>query len=195
MAFYFGVALDSALEGDGFMEVRSDKRQKMVYRIFDSQYAWHFGNSLFVRFEQEKVGVTKNNRLKFMTKNQKIFLFLSRVFLGGLFFYAGITKVLNPDWSAAGYLKSAKTFGGFYTWLAGPDILPITNFLNEWGLTLIGAALVLGVFVRLSSVLGAFLMILYYFPGLEFPYVEHGFLVTRQFCWCSLVSGLGAFGD
>ena len=128
-----------------------------------------------------------------MRESQKIFLFLPRITLGWLFFYAGITKVLNPDWSAAGYLKSAKTFGGFYTWLAGPDILPITNFLNEWGLTLIGAALVLGVFVRLSSVLGAFLMILYYFPGLEFPYVEHGFLVDEHIVYASILLVLASF--
>ena len=39
---------------------------------------------------------------------QKISLFFLRVFLGGLFFYAGITKVLDPSWTAAGYLKGAK---------------------------------------------------------------------------------------
>lgn len=106
-----------------------------------------------------------------MAKYQKLFLFLLRISIGSLFFCAGITKVLNPGWSAAGYLNNAKTFVGFYHWLASPEIIPFTNFFNEWGLTLIGVALILGIFVRLSSVLGAGMMILYYFPILVFPKV------------------------
>lgn len=105
-----------------------------------------------------------------MTQFQKISLFLLRISMGWLMFYAGITKVLNPAWSAAGYLKGAKTFVWFYQWLLQPNILPIINFINEWGLTLLGVSLILGVFVRLSSVLGAILMLLYYFPILDFPY-------------------------
>ena len=68
-----------------------------------------------------------------MDRFQKIILFLLRVGTGWLMFYAGITKILNPAWSAAGYLKGAKTFVGFYNWLAQPDILPVVNFINEWG--------------------------------------------------------------
>ena len=116
-----------------------------------------------------------------MTKSQKLFLFLARIALGWLFFYAGITKVLNPNWSAAGYLRGVKTFTGFYDWLLTPTILPTVNFINEWGLTLLGVSLILGIFVRLSSVLGAALMILYYLPILDFPYVgEHSYLVDEH---------------
>lgn len=105
-----------------------------------------------------------------MNTFQKISLFLLRVSMGWFIFYAGITKVLNPEWSAAGYLKGAKTFVGFYEWLLQPNILPSINFLNEWGLTLVGMALILGLFVRLGSIFGAALMVLYYFPILNFPY-------------------------
>src|SRR3989338_6250431 len=116
-----------------------------------------------------------------MTKAQKIFLFLLRISLGWLFFYAGITKVFNPEWSAAGYLKGAKTFVGFYQWLINPGVLPIINFVNEWGLTLLGLSLIFGVFARLSSVLGAALMLLYYFPILQFPYPNpHLYLVDEH---------------
>lgn len=108
-------------------------------------------------------------------------LFLLRVSLGWLFFYAGITKVLDPEWSAAGYLKGAKTFSGLYQWLFSPELIGITNFLNEWGLTLIGISLILGVGVRVSGVLGAVMMFLYYFPVLQFPYVgQHSFVVDEH---------------
>ena len=41
-------------------------------------------------------------------------------------------------------------------------------------------SLILGLFFRLSSVLGAVLMLLYYLPVLKFPYVAHGFLVDEH---------------
>ena len=115
-----------------------------------------------------------------MSKYERLSLVLLRLSLGWLMFYAGITKVLNPEWSAAGYLNGAKTFAGLYRWLAGPGMLPVTNFINEWGLTLLGVSLMLGAFVRLSSLLGALLMLLYYFPVLEFPYVSRSFLVDEH---------------
>lgn len=105
-----------------------------------------------------------------MSQSQKVLLFLLRVASGWLFFYAGITKVLNPAWSAEGFLRGAKNFTGFYHWLATPNILPFTNFMNEWGLTILGLSLILGVGVRITSILGAVLMLLYYIPRLDFPY-------------------------
>ena len=116
-----------------------------------------------------------------MTKFEKISLFLLRISAGWLMFYAGITKVLDPGWSAAGYLTNAKTFPQFFAWFASPNILPITNFLNEWGLTILGLSLIFGVFVRLSSLAGVALMMLYYFPVLEFPVIApHSYLVDEH---------------
>ena len=116
-----------------------------------------------------------------MTKFQKISLFLLRVATGWMMFYAGITKVLDPDWSSAGYLQVAKTFSGFYSWMTSASMLPLTNFVNEWGLTILGVSLILGIGVRLSSMLGAVLMLLYYFPILDFPYPNpHSFLVDEH---------------
>lgn len=116
-----------------------------------------------------------------MTTPQKLFLFLARISMGWLMFYAGITKVLDPTWSAEGYLKGAQTFKSLYDWFLQPDKLPIINLVNEWGLTLLGISLILGIFVRLSSVLGAGLMLLYYFPILTFPYIQpHAYVVDEH---------------
>ena len=99
-----------------------------------------------------------------MTNFQKLSMLLLRLGLGFLFFWAGWTKVINPKWSAAGYLAGAKTFKGLFAFFAGPGVLPVTNFLNEWGLTLVGVALILGISVRLASFFGIVLMALYYLP-------------------------------
>ncbi len=113
-----------------------------------------------------------------MTGGQRITLFTIRVAMGWVMFYAGIIKILNPEWSSVGYLQNAKTFPEFFQWFLQPEILPFTNFINEWGLTLLGASLILGVAVRLSASLGALLMLLYYFPVLEFPYIApHSYII------------------
>ncbi len=122
-----------------------------------------------------------------LNKNSALALLAVRLAVGWLMFYAGITKVLAPSWSAAGYLTHAKTFAGFYAWLAQPGILPVTNFINEWGLTLLGVSLIFGIGVRFSSVLGAALMMMYYFPANSFPFVEHGFLVDEHVIYASVL--------
>lgn len=129
-----------------------------------------------------------------MTRFQKISLFLLRIALGLMFFYAGITKVIDPAWSADGYLKGAKTFAGFYQLLISPGVLPFINLINEWGLTLLGLSLILGIFARLSSFLGAALMILYYFPILDFPYPNpHSFLVDEHIIYALALILLASF--
>jgi len=116
-----------------------------------------------------------------MTYFQKLSIFLLRVSLGWLFFYAGISKIFKSDWTSAGYIKSAKNFIWFYEWLLSPDILPTVNFLNKWGLTLLGISLILGIMVRLSSALGTFLMLAYYLVILDFPYPNpNSFLVDQH---------------
>lgn len=104
---------------------------------------------------------------------KKINFFLLRVSLGWVMFYAGITKILDPKWTAKGYIAGAKMFPTFYgSLLTNPTNLMIIDFLNKWGLTLIGVSLMLGFLVRFSSPFGAALMMLYYFPVLDFPYAS-----------------------
>lgn len=113
-----------------------------------------------------------------MQKQSMFILSTLRISMGWLMLYAGLSKVLDPEWTAAGYLMNAKTFPGFFELLAQPSIIPLIDLVNEWGLTLLGISLILGVFVRISSVLGATLMFLYYLPILEFPYAgSHSFII------------------
>ncbi len=102
-----------------------------------------------------------------------------RIAMGWMYFYAGITKVIDPTWTAEGYIKGAKNFTWFFQWLLSPQILPVVNFLNEWGLTLLGVSLILGIGVRLSSILGAILMMMYY-VALPFPYPNAHSLVVDE---------------
>lgn len=116
-----------------------------------------------------------------MSYSQKVYLFLMRVSLGWIMLYAGLAKLLNPAWSASGYIANAKSFPGFYNWLLSPEILPFINLINEWGLTLLGISLILGAGIKYSAVLGSILMALYYFVVLSFPYAgANAFIIDEH---------------
>lgn len=127
-----------------------------------------------------------------MTLFQKISLVLFRLAMGWLFLYAGVTHLLDPNFSAAKYLAGAKTLPAFFHWLSSPGILPTVNFLNEWGLTLLGVSLVLGICVRLSTMLGVILMILYWLPlGMLHP-DAHSLIVDDHIIYATGLLALSA---
>lgn len=129
-----------------------------------------------------------------MHTSQRVSLALLRISMGWLFFYAGFEKLMDPSWSAASYLAGAKTFSTFYQLLLRSDVLPLINLINEWGLFLLGVSLILGLFTRLSAALGIALMLLYYFPILNFPYPNaHSFLVDEHIIYIFILFVLCAF--
>jgi len=93
--------------------------------------------------------------------NQFLFssvLVLLRIVIGVQFFLSGINKM--DGWSAESYLENASgPFYEFFQSLAGNILV---DQLNIWGLTIIGLALILGVFVRPASFFASILMVLYY---------------------------------
>lgn len=79
-------------------------------------------------------------------------------------FYAGLSHLIDSSWSAEGYLRGAKLLPELYTWFASPAVLPYINFINAWGLTLLGVSLIFGALIKYSAPLGALMMLLYYIP-------------------------------
>lgn len=129
-----------------------------------------------------------------MTKYQNVSVFILRTALGWMYFYAGITKILNPAWSSAGFLKEAKDFSFMYQWMLDPAILPAVNFLNEWGLLLLGISLITGGLVRYSAAAGIALMALYYIAILDFPYPNsHAFIVDEHIIYIAVLALLIVF--
>lgn len=109
---------------------------------------------------------------------QKKTIFLLRVAIGWLFLYSGFTKVMDPSWSAAVYLKDAQTLKPLFDFFASPENIGWVSSLNAWGQLLIGLALVTGVGVKIAAASGMLLMVLYYLPILNFPMVgKRSFLV------------------
>ena len=73
-----------------------------------------------------------------------------RVRIGWHFLYEGISKVINPYWSSAAYLLDSKwIFSGIANAIvSNPTLLTISDYVNMWGLTLVGFSLMLGLFSR-----------------------------------------------
>lgn len=96
---------------------------------------------------------------------KKILLTLVRMAIGWHFLYEGIAKLLIPNWTSFSYLSNSRgPLAAIYHWMASvPAILKTVDFLNVYGLLLIGTALFLGLFSRLAAVCGALLLTLYYF--------------------------------
>ncbi|HEX8931802.1 MAG TPA: DoxX family membrane protein [Patescibacteria group bacterium] len=105
-------------------------------------------------------------------------LFVLRIAIGWLMLYAGWEKISAAHFSAAGYLKGAQSLTGLYSWFAQPGNIGWVSFLVEWGLLLIGIALIIGAVVRLASVLAAVMMVLFYFPILTFPHVGANYFIV-----------------
>jgi len=117
---------------------------------------------------------TKFNLLPYSNAQLTILVVL-RVAIGWHIFYEGLTKLLNPNWSSVGYLLDSKgIFADFFYFLASdPGILKVVDFLNVWGLLIIGLCLIIGLFEKFASIGGILLLGLYYFShppfiGLDF---------------------------
>jgi uncharacterized membrane protein YphA (DoxX/SURF4 family) len=115
-------------------------------------------------------------------------LALLRIVVGWHFLYEGIAKLLTPNWSAAGYLDISRwIFAGFFHWMAAtPPVLKAVNFLNIWGLILVGLALLLGAFTRAVSMVGMGLLLMYWLAnpplvglGLSMP-AEGSYLIVDK---------------
>ncbi|MBV6641440.1 MAG: DoxX family protein [Cyclobacteriaceae bacterium] len=108
-------------------------------------------------------------------------LFLLRIFIGWHLLFEGLIKVMDPSWTAHGFLKGSKwIFSDFFLMIANNSaLLGIVDLLNQWGLVLIGLALFIGVFTRIAAISGVVLLMLYYvcmppFMGLDYASTTEG---------------------
>ena len=102
-----------------------------------------------------------------------------RVLIGWHILYEGVSKLINPYWSSAAYLLDSKwIFSGLAkTIVSNPTLLTISDYVNMWGLTLVGLCLILGAFNRQATFGGMVFILLYYLfapPLLGLEYSKPG---------------------
>lgn len=89
---------------------------------------------------------------------------LLRMAIGWHFLYEGFVKVAAGNWSSYNYLiHTSGSLSGFFHWLASdPALVRWVDFLNIYGLLLVGSALFLGILIRWAMAGGILLLGLYY---------------------------------
>ncbi len=130
------------------------------------------------KITNQKGGNRRSSTLKWM-QGKPIRLWLMvvmRFAVGWHFFYEGLVKVMNPEWSSDSYLTGATGFlqSFFQTLGSSETFVQLSDLLNEWGLILIGLGLILGILTRLSTWAGIILVSLYYLAYPPFGNVFSG---------------------
>ena len=118
-----------------------------------------------------------------------LFVTILRVAIGWHFLFEGISKIVQGNWTASAYLlNTTGFFSGFYHWIAGSTaLLLLSDFLNMYGLLIIGLALFIGFLSRYAALAGALLLTIYYFayPPFGNPMMNasdgHLFMIDKLF--------------
>ncbi len=126
------------------------------------------------------------------SNSERALIVFFRLAMAWTFLYAASHQVFVPGWSVAGFLNSTKTFHGFYSLFTGPVVAPVLSFLVSYGHLLIGLSLLFGLMVRVSSVAGIALMLLYWTAHMDFPYISNAnnFLVDEHIVYAGVLTYL-----
>lgn len=108
-----------------------------------------------------------------------------RILVGWHFLYEGIIKLVNSSWSAGPFLlESTWWFSGLFKAMAtNHTLLSFVDFLNIWGLILIGLGLFLGLFTRFAAWSGAGLLLVYYLARPPFVGLMEGGPSEGSYIW------------
>jgi thiosulfate dehydrogenase (quinone) large subunit len=130
------------------------------------------------------------------TFSQRIIIFLFRISMGWVFLGAALRQIPNPDWSAAGFMSNSPNLTWFFQTMSEPPFIGLINFIIPWAHLLLGIALILGIFMRLSAIGGGLLMFLYYIPRFDFPsvIVEYHLVYTGILVYLALVRAGQIYG-
>ena len=124
------------------------------------------------------------------TPTERALIVFFRLAMAWTFLYAASHQVFT-DWSVAGFLTGTKTFHWLYAPLGAPAIAAVLTVIVGYGHLLIGLSLLSGLMVRLSSIFGIGIMLLYWMAHMDFPYISDttNFLIDEHVVY-GLVLGL-----
>ncbi|MFN8240763.1 MAG: DoxX family membrane protein [Bacteroidales bacterium] len=112
-------------------------------------------------------------------------LTITRIVIGWHFLYEGISKIQATGWSSAPYLAGSKWLLApvFHSMAASSSITGIVDFINIWGMILVGLGLFLGLFTRWASAGGALMLLFYFLAYPPFPGYMYGVPSDGSYLW------------
>lgn len=125
---------------------------------------------------QSKSGISSFNRY---------LLVFVRIAIGWHFMYEGVAKLLAGTWSSAAFLAGSKwVFAPVFHWMAGNSaITAVVDFLNIWGMILVGLGLMLGLLARWASAFGALMLFFYFIAYPPIPGYMISVPVEGSYLW------------
>lgn len=130
-------------------------------------------------------------------------LLAMRIGMGWILLQGGLTKLVDPSWSAAGFLTNAvpagNPFTGLWALMAAEPYIGIINILVVAGLTLTGIGIIAGAFMRLNAFFASVMMMLFWAASLEggllagLP-VAHGWVIDSHVVYTILLVAIAEFG-
>jgi uncharacterized membrane protein YphA (DoxX/SURF4 family) len=125
-------------------------------------------------------------KLNSNTNQVVLWLFsILRIVIGWHFLYEGVAKIIAGNWSSAGYLAGSRwIFAPLFHSMAGsPGIIALVDFINIWGMILVGLGLMLGLFTRWASIGGAVMLFFYFVAYPPIPGYMISVPVEGSYLW------------
>ncbi len=124
---------------------------------------------------------TKSN----LNKTTPWILSFLRIAIGWHFLYEGLSKVIEGGWSSAPFLSGSRwIFAPVFNWMAeSTAITAVVDFLNIWGLILVGLGLIFGAFTRFASITGAVMLLFYFIAYPPIPGYTVSVPVEGSYLW------------
>jgi uncharacterized membrane protein YphA (DoxX/SURF4 family) len=119
------------------------------------------------------------------TRLPRFLMVVLRTAIGWHFLYEGIAKLSAGSWSSAPYLSGSRwIFASLFHWMAGNSaIISVVDFLNIWGMILVGLGLMLGFLARWASAGGALMLLFYFLAYPPIPGYMQGVPVDGSYLW------------
>jgi len=122
---------------------------------------------------------------KALTPVPVVLLSIVRIAIGWHFLYEGIAKLISGSWSSAAYLAGSKwIFAPLFGWMADSTaVVAFVDFLNIWGMILVGLGLMLGLFTKWASLGGAVMIFFYFIAYPPLPGYMFGVPAEGSYLW------------
>ena len=113
------------------------------------------------------------------------FLTIVRIAIGWHFLYEGMAKLLSAGWSSAPYLAASRwIFAPLFNSMAeSASLVAVVDFLNIWGMILVGLGLMTGLFTRLASTGGAVMLFFFFVAYPPIPGYMYGVPAEGSYLW------------
>jgi thiosulfate dehydrogenase [quinone] large subunit len=122
------------------------------------------------------------------------FIFIFRMLMAWTFIYAASHQAFVADFTIVGFLSHTKTFHDVFVVFTAPAIAPVVSFMVAWGHLLIGLSLLFGLMVRVSTLFGIALLLMYWTAHMDWPFIENknNFIVDYHIVYATVMAYLFA---